>query len=511
MIINIVVDEENKVENDKIIKWEPTTGQYLKTFPTPVAASSVKDSLFDELIGKSPIDFFNLFVDDEIINLMVMETNRYAWQKISNETLKPNARLKQWKDTNSTEMREFLGIQIWMGLCRFPSFSSYWSKDFLYANKVKDVMSRNRFELLLSNWHFSDNQVLSSDRLRKITPLMLLLINKFKTVITPGENVCIDETLVPFRGRLSFRQYIQNKRHKYGVKVFKLCTENGYTYDFKIYCGTERDPSQTVPTSVVMKLVEPLLNSSRTVYVDNYYTSVELARKLLSQQTHLVGTLRKNRKNNPKEVTEKRLSRGEIASAECNEGIVILKWQDKKDVLMLSTKHVDNKVKVNTRSGEVEKPEAVRDYNKCKSYIDLSDQVKAYASSLRRGIKWYRKIAVEILLGSAMVNAFLIYKHVNGISIKITNFRESVARSMLEGKINKQALPSGLTDNEDRHFLEDVGTARRRRCVTCYKAISEKQGRKVAVHKTPSSRWRCTKCEQHYCVTCFTQTHICNK
>ena len=42
------------------------------------------------------------------------------------------------------------------------------------------------------------------------------------------------------------------------------------------------------------------------------------------------------------------------------------------------------------------KPELIVDFNKCKAFIDLLDQQKAYNTSLRIGIKWYRKLAVEL-------------------------------------------------------------------------------------------------------------------
>jgi hypothetical protein len=83
-------------------------------------------------------------------------------------------------------------------------------------------MSRIRFELLLANIHFSDNErAANGNRLSKIQPLQNLLILKFQKTFVPNKNVCIGETMIPFRGRLSFRQYIPGKRHKYGVKPFK--------------------------------------------------------------------------------------------------------------------------------------------------------------------------------------------------------------------------------------------------------------------------------------------------
>lgn len=49
--------------------------------------------------------------------------------------------------------------------------------------------------------------------------------------------------------------------------------------------------------------------------------------------------------------------------------------------MVLSTKHTDELVTVWQRGGEVQKPKIISDYNKCKAFIDLSDQMKAYSSS----------------------------------------------------------------------------------------------------------------------------------
>ena len=112
---------------------------------------------------------------------------------------------------------------------------------------------------------------------------------------------------MPFRGRLSFRQYIKNKRHKFGIKLYKICVEKGYTYDLDVYCDkSSKTFTGSESVGIVMKLMEQLLDKGRTLYVDNYYTSVALAQKLLERNTHLVGTLRSNRKLNPRDVIQKK-------------------------------------------------------------------------------------------------------------------------------------------------------------------------------------------------------------
>jgi hypothetical protein len=93
---------------------------------------------------------------------------------------------------------------------------------------------------------------------KKISPLVTQLRERFQSVIIPEEDVCIDESLVPFRGRLAFEQYtsIKNKRHKFGIKLFKLCCKDGYTFDLKVHCGKEElNKDSSIPTKVVMQFM----------------------------------------------------------------------------------------------------------------------------------------------------------------------------------------------------------------------------------------------------------------
>lgn len=77
-----------------------------------------------------------------------------------------------------------------------------------------------------------------------------------------------------------------------------------------------------------MELMQPYLDSGRCLYADNWYTSIDLAEKLLDTQTHLVGTLRSNQKRNPKDVIAKKLVRGGVIAKQNRRGIMVLKWTD---------------------------------------------------------------------------------------------------------------------------------------------------------------------------------------
>jgi len=49
----------------------------------------------------------------------------------------------------------------------------------------------------------------------------------------------VDEVTVKFKGRVIFRQYIPKKRKRFGIKIYTLCDESGYTYNMRVYFGTD--------------------------------------------------------------------------------------------------------------------------------------------------------------------------------------------------------------------------------------------------------------------------------
>lgn len=103
--------------------------------------------------------------------------------------------------------------------------------------------------------------------------------------------------MVVFRGRLLFYQYKLSKAHKYDIKMYKLYTQNGFTWFANIYSGTRATLGiLDKPGTVVVGLAEWWLDEDRLIITDNFYTSVLLAEYLYGRKIYLCGTLRKNRK-----------------------------------------------------------------------------------------------------------------------------------------------------------------------------------------------------------------------
>lgn len=179
-----------------------------------------------------------------------------------------------------------------------------------------------------------------------------------------------------------------------------------------------------------MDLVEPLLDNGRTVYVHNWYSSVTLAHALNARSTHLIGTLRRKRRGNAAEVEKAKLQRGQVVAKQSNTDVVVLKWKDKRDVMMISTKNTDSTVDVLQRGrlNQVpkKKPKSVVDYNSTKSHIEYQTYVTICCSPLRKNVKWYKKLMFELLLNTSLVNALVLYNKLNR-KMQITNFREEIA------------------------------------------------------------------------------------
>ena len=246
---------------------------------------------------------------------------------------------------------------------------------------------------------------------------MKMLTENFQATYTPGANHVVDESMVPFRGRLAFRQYIPGKTHKYGVKLYKLCSPNAYTWNLQIYCeNIEREPHFNHSESVVLQLCRPILGQGATVFADNFYSSVPLAEKLLQEKTYYCGTMRQNRKYVPKSVLKAKLKKGETVSKQNASGVKASNWKDKRNVITLSTipEHTGELIPTDkkSRSGaDILKPGSVLDYNNAKKGVDMSDQMSAYSTPLRRSTKWYRKVAIELLAGTSVVNAWVLYNN----------------------------------------------------------------------------------------------------
>jgi len=276
-----IEDQTLPTSNNNQSKWNTVTGNNQKNFN--FTANSGPLVILDENIG--PMNYFKLFFTDEIIELMVIETNRNAQQYLNTQRISSGSRFSFWQPINKNDMEKLMGLLLWMGLVKMTSIADYWSRAERYKNGVAPkTMSWNKFELILRFWHFEDNETSDKDdRLYKGRKLLNMANELVKNIRKPREIIAVDESMIPFRGRLKFWQYIPNKTHKYGITFFKVCGTNGYTYKIIIYEGKQSKPGEALSETIVTSLCEHYLNEGPTIVTDNLYTSVPLAETLLRQ------------------------------------------------------------------------------------------------------------------------------------------------------------------------------------------------------------------------------------
>uniref|UniRef100_A0A8C4SDX7 PiggyBac transposable element-derived protein domain-containing protein n=1 Tax=Erpetoichthys calabaricus TaxID=27687 RepID=A0A8C4SDX7_ERPCA len=288
--------------------------------------------------------FYELFVSPDLIRHFAHQTNLYAAQFIEkNPNLRPHSRVRAWVDTDENEMKKFIGILMLMGIVRKPDIEMYWSTDPMYATPIfAAIMTRNRFSLLLKFFHLNDNRNEpdkkdpNRDRLFKLRPLIDHLFEAFQLPYMPGP---IDESLMTYKGRLSWVQYIASKRARFGIKFYE------WSAGPRLLCNHGQ-----------------------------FYTPRELYDILLQRKNDTYGTVRDNHCGMLEDFDRAKLQQGALVAWQKGK-VIALKWKDKKDVCLLSTVRNVSIVTVQAKGNkQVTKICSVVDYNSTMGGIKLVDQ-----------------------------------------------------------------------------------------------------------------------------------------
>lgn len=384
----------------------------------------------------SPIEVFNRFFSDSIIEQLVDRTNKYGAALCNiNRPHTRGSRKKTFNPTSIEEIKRFLGLCILQSHVETPNIRKLFTfTDPLYYHPIfTHCMSGRRFEQLLRCLCVYEG---NAKGINKVLGFANQMIATFQNLYNPHKQLSLDESLLLFRGRLSFRQYIKTKKAKYGVKFYILTTSDGYILNFRIYQG-KNETSDDIDTNtkskterLVMNLMQPYLFKGHELYMDNYYNSVALSDRLLNCMTHTTGTLRKDRKDNPKDVVSKVLKKDEHVWMRKGK-VYVSAWKDKRIVTMITTQHHPRLVVTRNRFGkQLTKPKEIEVYNKYMSGIDISDQMLSYYSTPKKTVRWYKKVFFHIF-DMALWNAYYTFrKHCNDKETML-GFREHVIRYLL--------------------------------------------------------------------------------
>lgn len=310
--------------------------------------------------------------------------------------------------------------------------------------------------------------------------------------------------MVKFKGRWAGKQYMPNKRPKRGAKIWSRSDAmTGYCYDFNIYKGKEEVAVEgTLGERVVIKLCSTIGDEEVVVCTDRFFTSYNLMTDL---PFACVGTCMANRKNVP--VIAEKLKKGESIAQSTADGIVGFKWQDTKEVLVMSNCHDDELTTVERKQKDGTKksvscPEAISFYNKYMGGVDMTDQYTVLYDIDRKSTKWWKRVFQRLLM-TAVTNTWVLFKQLKKKKIPLIDMLIPLAEHLIDiGKAGSKVQrnpKNGRPSKKSKKFtnvqhLPAPSTSRR--CSHCAKRKVEKR-----------TKFVCSTCNIPLCAGCFLPYH----
>jgi hypothetical protein len=457
------------------------------------------------------VQAWEFIITDDIINEIVVHTN----ENLEETRVKYKTADKiELRNTDFTEVRALIGMLFYSGIFK----SNHEDLDSLYASDgtgrdiFRATISLKRILTLLMCLRF-DNKAdrqerVQDDKAAAISWVFNRVIENSQMNYCPFEHVCVDEMLVPFRGRCRFKVYMPKKPAKYGLKVMILAdakTKTHYFLNWYIYTGKKCDGQGLsveenkllVPTQSVIRLTKPIANSKRNVTADNWFTSVQLVRELSNKELTYVGTMKKNKAEIPKEFLPNSQRQVETSEFGFTNDMTLVSFVPKKgkSVVLVSSMHHDAKIYDDTK-----KPEIIIFYNSTKGGVDALDQKCALYSVSRRSKRWPTVLFYAILNISSVNSQVIHYCFRDNDKQPRLTFIKNLSRALVEPHLKRrlynERLPRELRKVIGKILQEDVPKhapafeGKRKRCELCPRERDRK------------TKFVCKACNKAYCLEC---------
>lgn len=448
-----------------------------------------------KIVQGSPLTAFSLLIDNSIIKHIAKCTETEARNRLKTDS---------WSLTIE-EVYATIGIMFARGiLAKGQSTNNLWSK--IWGPPFfRETMSRDRFKEILTYLRF-DIKATRSDRLK--TDKFALVSQVWDRFIAnciasyrPNEDITVDEQLFPTKTRCPFTQYMANKPDKFGIKFWLAAdAKSKYLVNGFPYLGKDVQRPSNVPLSeyVVLRLVEPYMGKGRNVTTDNFFTSINLAKKLAVRNTTLVGTVNRIRREVPNPIKTSRECRYNTRILKNNDStLTVYQGKPTKNVLLLSTIHRD----VTIGEGMKKIPETIKYYNSTKFGVDVLDQMARFYSTKAGSRRWPVQVFYNVL-DLACINAIILYREVTGLKISRREFILQLAIELQKMLVTKNETGSDMdVDLDDNMETDKSNQSTRKQC----------QIRYCKNNKTSNV---CCKCKRAVCGKCTGKTEktvICRK
>jgi len=379
-----------------------------------------------------PVDAFRLLIDEGMLRHIKRCTVEYA------QTKQPS-----W-DMTDNELDIFLGLLYLRGVMNAKNFpvDLLWSDEY-GCQAFRRAMPRNRFREIKRFIRFdcrtTRSERIKDDKFCMMSWVLTRFVENCQKSYIPDVSLTVDEQLFPTKARCRFTQFMPNKPDKFGIKFWILAELNSkYCLNVKPYLGKDDERVVSLGAHVVLKLMEPYFGRGYNVTMDNFFTSAELATKLLDKRTSLVGTVRLNRKEIP--ATSKLAIHDSVFY--CSESLNLVKYQAKptKTVLVLSTLHKGAACHTEGKK----KPESVLYYNENKCGVDMLDSMCRQMSTKAGCRRWPLAVFFNVL-DIAGINAWIIFRKTTGSRQSRRQFLRQLSAELTEATTTSSASSSLTT------------------------------------------------------------------
>ncbi|CAK1547946.1 unnamed protein product [Leptosia nina] len=251
------------------------------------------------------------------------------------------------------------------------------------------------------------------DRLFKIRPLEEMLNCQFGKVPL-DQRLSIDEQMCATKMSHYIKQYMPNKPHKWGFKLYLICSLQGYAHRFEVYSGGG-SKNNILPG-------EPDLGESRNTVVRGFYEE-------------------------------------NVATVDDIDVSAVV-WKDNKPVNLLSIYVGAEPATTVTRFDKLKKErvaipcsKVIKEYNAHMGGVDLLDSFIGRYHITMKSRKWTMRLFYHFL-DLAVINSWVMFKKVNNIKgndqlLNLGTFRLELAETLcklgLPANGAKRGRPSGST------------------------------------------------------------------
>ena len=476
----------------------------------------------------SPLRAWRQIFTTHILDKIVQHTNDYG-----------EFNAKNWTPISRQDLEDFIAVLFLMSIQKRKDKPSNWfsTNALLACPAAKKITSGRKFNTMLRYLHCCslDHQQLEGeeyDPAYKVADLRDYIEKRSQSLFVPGQQLSLDESLIRAFGRMKFKVRIISKAARYGIKVYVITdATTAYVLKVIIYTGRstyteERGVDEKKTVQIVKALCQPFKDSYRTIYVDRFYTSIDLLKELRKMNLFVTGTMVANRVPKDIRIAKSSSAAKQMKRGDAKQSIFVYKdnygrsfaaglvaWRDRNIVHCLTNDTSTGDFDECTRRSKdglitIPRPICIAKYNQYMGGVDLADMRRLHCNSTVMGQnRWWLKLFFYILdVGTS--NALVLYNLGRSKAgstkapMNIFQFKMKVIEAMVGDKIESLEGNGGELDIE--HTAVHIEGNARLRCAYC-----------ALLSKSCRTRFICSSCEVPLCCMgsgrtsndCFAMAH----